>query len=118
MSKVADMLKAAVTNKRTASDFVDFSVINNKEPSIYFPKQDYEVVFTAVLGTRMYVAEELTYDNEYLNIILKHIKRSVVQEIFGEFREPINKIRVDLYHKKYDEAMKGLNDLEESMFSV
>jgi hypothetical protein len=51
-----------------------------------------------------------------VNDALAAMRKKVVQEVFGEFREPINEIREMLYCRDLEGAMAGLERLEREMF--
>ncbi len=79
---------------------------------------DIKVKFTATFGIESYLSEELVSDKSVLEHALRNIREKVVQEVFGEFREPIHNIVAQLYRREYDKARESLYNLERQMFSV
>lgn len=119
MSKLSDSIKTSITNKRVISDYSNYSfTYNTRSPSDYDQSYDRKVSFTAVFGAECYLAEELTYNTEVLDSILKDIRQKVVHEIFGEFKDPIHAIVAQLYRREYDKALESVHELERKMFSV
>lgn len=114
MSKLSDNIKTTITDKRVITNFADYSFTTDS----YIPHYDYIVKFIAKFGVEKYVSEDLIHDTKVLDTILNDIKHKVVQEIFGEFRDPIHNIVAQLYRREYDKALDSVHKLEKQMFDV
>jgi hypothetical protein len=118
MSKLAEQVKATVLNtRRPTSEIVSYEVKYSPANSLY-TNLDYEVRFEAKFGKTIFVQESLL-DTEVRENILKEITKSVIQTVFGEFRDPIRSIMHSVLHEesKYT-VMDKLIDLEKQMFDV
>jgi hypothetical protein len=119
VSRLSDNIDIAIANKRVSSNYSEYSFVrSNPQELTDYPRVDYKVDFKAVFGISRYISEELTYNKDILALILKDIKHKVVQEVFGEFRDPIHNITAQLYRREYDMALDSLNELEKQMFNV
>lgn len=119
MSKLSDNINYAITNKRAVDTTFDLKCVMEEASAISFPKHLQQVSFEAIFGTRYYIDEALTHKNsEILMHTLKEVKRSVIEEVFGEFRKPLIEIRHHLYNRDVPEALDILTNLEKQMFNV
>ena len=48
---------------------------------------------------------------------MKHARELIIEEVFGEFRQPINEIRDALYNRDWKEADELLHKLHRQMFT-
>ena len=116
MSKLAEQINYAIQNKRAVDNSFDFKY--NVSESL-LPNHLQLVAFEATFGSRYYIDEALTYkDSEVLAETLKQVKRSVIEEVFGEFRKPLNELRHYLYNRDVPAALETLSNLERQIFNV
>lgn len=51
-----------------------------------------------------------------LSLVQKQARRAIINEIFGEFKDPIIKVYEALCDRDFDKAMKAMIELENLMF--
>lgn len=122
MSKLSQQINAVIQNKRAINSepltFADFS-LEYSSNKIAYPDYEQQVAFTGTFGCKYFIDEKLAHKNsDALVETLKNVRRSVVEEIFGEFRLPLRELRHYLLSRDYYAAEKVLNKLEEQMFNV
>ena len=76
---------------------------------------------TYTVGLNIQTRVHITYEPNGLlgdtgHLMLKHAKESIVESIFGEFREDIIKIRLAIMANDGDKALELLTQLQYSMF--
>jgi len=123
VSKLAKLLEATYTNNVRAGQELqmDYTKTNFEyQSSPDFHSRDYEIRVNASFGSKGWV----TY-SDYIkggdlssHFVVKNIKRGVIEEVFGEFRPTLHKLRTALYDRNFDEARQILNELEYDMFTI
>lgn len=120
MSKLINHVNAVITNKREVIaeplELVSTSLNVHKNTLNNYA---YYVSFNTVFGKTVVVDESHAYkDSPYMSFILTDIRKSLVEEVFGEFRNPIRSIVHSIYDRKYEEAIHKLHNLEKQMFDI
>ncbi len=120
MSKFSDQVKATILNRKmpAVSSLVSYSIDYSRPPDSHFYGVAYKVNFGAKFGVDLIISEDLFKDDFYKDYILKNIKRTLIEEIFGEFRTPIREIYVDIMKEDREAAVTKLLNLEKQMFDV
>jgi hypothetical protein len=123
MSKLAELLQAAYTNNvRVGQELqMDYTKTNFEyQSSPDFHSRDYEVRVNVSFGSKGWVTySDYIKDGDLSShYVVKNIKRGVIEEVFGEFRPSLYKLRTALYDRNFDEARQILNQLEYDMFTV
>ena len=80
---------------------------------------DKEYKLTARLQARAVLTQEALDDSAF-DIIEKtkqHLQRSIIEEVFGEFRSPMHELRKALYDQDCYQATEILNKLHDQMFN-
>ena len=116
MSKLAEMIRASQTNERRCvyTPIASFSsMVEDAQPRIQ--PMHYVYSLKAEFGCNATVQYGAQGE---LDAKLKIIRRQVVEEIFGEFREDIYAIQRALMNYKTDEAIELVGKLHERMFDV
>ena len=121
MSKLAKAVEDRVLNTRRPavlnSELFNSSIEYITEPSIN-PSLEYKVRFKATLGMEVYIREDLL-DSDYKKLVGEQITKSIIQEVFGEFRDPIRDIINSVMNEiNREEIIHKLVSLEKQMFSV
>lgn len=122
MSKLSDNIKAVILNKRAISNdyrYVNFR-ITTETPTTFKSIPYLQLVsFEAKFGNKYYIDEKLAHSNcSALQEVLTQIRKSVVEEVFGEFRGPLRELRHALYNRDFTSATEALDKLEDQMFNV
>lgn len=118
MSKISDVLKAALDGEKTQQDGgikADFShmTIFGKEDDMYESSVTLSVRLNTLVAHSAYKANFDAF--EYTKIISKSkIENFILREIFGEFNEPLVKLR-ELCEKD-EEALLLVNNIMKLMF--
>jgi hypothetical protein len=115
MSKLVSEIKVGKTNRqriKPPSLFCEMVQITDTiQPS--YDKLQTEYRIEARLGSSYWIG-----DTEALEYAIEHVKESLIQAIFGEFREPLMMIERYIMLGKYDEARRAVQDLQTQMFEV
>lgn len=51
-----------------------------------------------------------------IDLAVDRARRSIIEDVFGEFRRPIHQVRIALMMHDYEAAEESLNQLESQMF--
>ena len=80
---------------------------------------DKEYKLTAKLQAKAVLAQEVVDDATFDAIAQtkQQLQRMMIEEVFGEFRNPLHEIRKALYNQDCYKAAQLLTDLEVQMFS-
>jgi hypothetical protein len=72
----------------------------------------------ATLGTQVIIKESALYNDKesVMANSKKHVAAKIADEVFGEFRAPLLKLRIICGHNQ--EGIKIVNDMLDSMFKV
>lgn len=116
MSKLSEMIRATQTNERRCvlTPLIEFSSSVGPEHPRLLPTH-YIYSFKAEFGCNATVQYGAKGE---LESKLKVIRRQVVEEVFGEFRENIYAIQRALMDYNTEEATELVGNLYERMFSV
>lgn len=118
MSKLAKMIEARFTgNQAYAEQKIsgwDFVVATRPvNSSVVLPETIREYVFTLECWVKKYVSE----NEDEKEVAFKHIKRAMIEQVFGEFRPLIIEMHSALYDNDRTRVSELLNKLEDTMFN-
>lgn len=128
MSQVVRAIAAVDTGQRKVIDNKKFSplfqdVFNMQEriedvhSADYFTAKLYRIGIT--LGYQSMVTDNNLKDGpEELELAIERAKKSVIEAIFGEFREDFLRLNNALYDRDYQKAQALLVQFERKMFEV
>ena len=116
MSKVIDQLHAVLLNERRVS--ISPLVLFEKE---YITNgtfaEDYKLRIKATFGKEIWVKHDLGgITDNYVQTALTNIKRSVAEELFGEFRKPLLDAMMLVHEEKAEEAIQKIQGILYDMF--
>lgn len=115
MSKLAQQINSTITNKR-ASIIEPYSIkMGMNINSMPYDPYANEVKFSCTFGVSYYIKE---HEQDKIQYILSNVKKQVIEEVFGEFRPTLHKLRHELYSREYDKALNTLDTLQKDMFDV
>lgn len=115
MSKFAQMLQASTTGRR-AAEIPSMTVTEDvREIS---PHYALEYRIGVQLESRVFISDEVRREGAYANLMIQRVKEKLVQEVFGEFREPIHEIRHAIYERDWLKVDQLLSKLHDQMFSL
>jgi hypothetical protein len=121
MSKFNSALKYTMSNKRMVDPVpmrygeMHFSNSEAQIDNSVFHQLDVRLEF----GCRSFINQVellLSRDDSVLTEAIKKMKRSIVEEVFGEFRKDIENIRHALYERDVKKAQVELDNLYLNMF--
>jgi len=115
MSKLAKEIKAIVgrpTEQKINLPTLDYAKIT--EDYITTPTYALKYRVGVEFGAQVYITEGES--TEHKNHIVNQVRRAVVEEIFGEFRPIINKLRISIINRNHTEAEGILEELHKQMF--
>ena len=111
MSKLSENIRA-VQLKQQVPYIMPLTVIETSIDSLTFPSRKcYSVA--ATIGMKTYIDYE---DN--LDSVITNVRKAVVQEIFGEFRDPLKNLSIALHNRDLSQAHKIIDEIHQQMFSV
>lgn len=120
MSKLSEALSPTQTGYRAAKTKLKYVDVKQNITEIDFGNggngvwREYRIVATFGANKivdrsgRVEIGEDAFYD----------VKRAIIEEIFGEFRPYLIKLRASLYEDDREEARLLLMELEQKMFQV
>lgn len=77
----------------------------------------YKYSLTATFGTSMVITEELVADKPAMDYCLAKVRKSVEQEVFGEFKEPLRNLQLKLLRNGQYEEARDIDKIFDQMFS-
>lgn len=115
MSKLAEMIQAVQTSerRRVMSPLVAIRTSSVEPRNCSFPEH-YVYTLTATFGCNA----TLEYNDPCAVQVLAQVRRQVVDEVFGEFRENFTEIERALFNYDNEAARKALNSFRQRMFEV
>jgi hypothetical protein len=120
MSKLSKMLLAEYTHDRKA--VTDLNMDYTKVDYVYERTtpviHDYSVKISAGINAFGYVRGSEKSENLQHHYVIKNMKKSIIEEMFGEFRPIIMDIRRSLFERDCYKAEMLLDKLQEQMFEV
>ncbi len=120
MSKLYDSLRAVKAGKMYSivpnTSFDDVTTIQESWESIsnYDMRYTIEYKVGVTFETKVYINPDMkgaTTD------AVKNAKESIIRAVYGEFFDPINRIRISLYNNDIEKAKKQLDDLADLIFT-
>jgi hypothetical protein len=110
MSKLSENIRAVQLNKHVPF-IMPLTFIDTSIDSLAFSScKCYSV--TATIGMKSYIDYEENLDMARLN----HVRKAIIQEIFGEFREPLKNLSIALYNRDLSQAHKIIDEIHKQMF--
>lgn len=72
------------------------------------------------IGTQAAISDLLSQSarTEFFHNVKRNLTRNIIEELFGEFREPINRVFDAIYKMDYREASDRLEALYKQMYEV
>lgn len=116
MSRLSEHISVTITNRRMPkpSSFISLEYTPSAVPEI---TNLYKIDFKASFGTSYYIDENLAVKGSpVIEETLRNVKKAVIEEIFGEFRQPINELRHAIYEMDNDRAIELLKNIEKQMY--
>ena len=122
MSKISDAINYQLIGEtesyRTLGlEFTDMSTEISDDRLECVKKFSVGVCLRRIVSTSFHSLEQNARDFITAETINK-IKAEIIDEIFGEFRPDIQKIRSALWEQDLAKARQSLNDLEHKMFDI
>lgn len=118
MSRISKEIKAAGTNQRAVryDGYPDFLNVTKEVQALnLYDFSNRGFIYKIGLELRSQIVIDYQDSNrvgEAVNIT----RRRMIEYIFGEFREPIYKLRELIFKRDYDGAAKELDKIEKEMF--
>lgn len=78
----------------------------------------YKYSFSATLGTSIIITEELISDKPAMDYCLAKVRKSVEEEVFGEFKQPLRDLQLKLLRNGQYEEARDVDKIFEQMFST
>jgi hypothetical protein len=113
MSKIINdiiAVQTAITGTRLDPVLPDYIHVTE---NIKLKKHCYLYDISVLLGRKIFCETS----NEVI-MARKDVQRELQHYIFGEFIDPLQKVRFALYERDFEKAMQLLDNLEGKMFSV
>ena len=116
MSKLAEQIKAVQTNERHAqrSPVINIVAGSSEIPPLGSRAEHYRYELTATFGCTAI----MEFGTPSVQGILKEVRRQVLDEVFGEFRQNFNEIERALFDYDNEAARKALQSFRQRMFEV
>ena len=109
MSKLSENIRAVQLNEQVPF-MMPLTVIDTSIDSLTFPsRKSYSI--TATIGMKTYI----DYASG-LDLAKQQVRKAIVQEIFGEFREPLKNLSIALYNRDLSQAHKIIDEIHQQMF--
>ena len=70
----------------------------------------------AEVGAKAFISEE-SERNSGVGVLVKRMQQAVIEEAFGEFRMPMQLLRMAVYDRDYDKAEELLERLDKQLFT-
>ena len=115
MSKLSKALIA--TKRERVADF-NYATFDETWDPMNPPTDSYRYTITAKMGATIVVNEGLAVETggAALTEAVRSAKRALVEEMFGEFRQPLIEIDVAAMNRDYDKVRRLTNQLLLDMF--
>lgn len=120
MSKLASKIDDVLTGQHRTSRLptVRYTDIKfNTGPTQYEYGVEKELILEVKLRTKAWVNEQEWNNTEIRSNIIRDLKRSMVEEVFGEFRSIIIELRSSIYDGDTNRTRTLLAELEQQMFT-
>lgn len=115
MSKLSKALTA--TKHERVADF-NYATFDETWDPMNPPTDSYRYTITAKMGATIVVNEGLAVETggAALTEAVRSAKRALVEEMFGEFRQPLIEINIAAMHRDYETVKRLSNQLLDNMF--
>ena len=114
MSKLLEALEVRKTGKEFSIFDKYVTITEEYKPfSTYEFNRGTEYRIMATFGARAVIHED---DPTKLEYAVDHTKRSIIEAVFGEFRQDIRLISSYIYDRDTEKALAALRDLDRKMF--
>lgn len=111
MSRLAALVRAVDTGQRSAANFTAVtSLIGESRLLDILTHYRIQVVFGSQVAVRA--------DSGELEEAIRRTKQGLIEEVFGEFREPLNLIRQAMYARDDHKAHQLIDALHDQMFRL
>lgn len=116
MSKLSGMIRAAQTNERRhiQTPLLNLQISSEEVPTAYSAPMAYVYRMEAIFGHHSVIA----FNGKDAELKLKAVRRQVVEDIFGEFRNDIYAIERALFDRDVDTALQAVGTLLKNMYEV
>lgn len=121
MSKLSKAIRATITGHPARKDF-NFTEVTAVWSDVGLPGDFYNKKFDihAKFGASVILEDKINQTAEgnetRISNAVEDVRKAVIEEIFGEFRAPINELRVSLYQNDLKTVRNLLAKLELKMF--
>lgn len=112
MSSLASSIRAVGTGTRSYAPR-PYTTIETNFETVYNPAMLKYYSISVTLGAQVACA-----DDSDLAYAVRKVKESIIYEIFGEFRKPMDAVRRALYERDIGKAHKALDELGAQMFDA
>lgn len=117
MSKLAAMITATQTGNARASRDAKYLSVDMHSQAVQGYHTEYQVRLSVTLTKDAFISEDMkTSYTDLWRETLYHLRRSMIEEVFGEFRPIIIEARTAVYEKDFDRLRMLLAELENQMF--
>lgn len=116
MSNLAGLL---VATKVEGSRFIDSpplkytKVTHEAEAGSYRPEYGFRMNMGVAFNASYNVLEE--HGQREQDHIANKVRRMILEEVFGEFREPMNELRMAIYSRDIEEIIQKFDKLEQQL---
>lgn len=122
MSNLVRAVKALATDKRFANTSQLFDQVvdiksESTQPIIPAYRQVWEYKITATFGSKVKVFIEESNPPVAINAAISNTKQSIIQAVFGEFRDDFRLVQKALWERDIEKAVTLLNAFEKKMFT-
>jgi hypothetical protein len=117
MSKLAKAIDATFTGNVRASRDLKLNYLDIKMDSRLDPQMlSKEIKLSAKLETTKWIEDTLADNPDIYREVCRDIKRSMIEEVFGEFRPMLIEMRSALYDARNSRVRTLLAEMENIMF--
>jgi hypothetical protein len=117
MSKLATMITATQTGNKRAVQNTKYLSVDMNSQAIQGYHAEYQVRLSVNLTKDAFISDDMKASNtDIWKESLYHMRRAMIEEVFGEFRPLIIEARTAVYEKDFDRLRLLLAELENQMF--
>lgn len=123
MSRLSEAVLAKKLNTRHLArrELTAFDMLYQEELTKSTLQPDLDSLSEYVFEAKFTVAHrvsnrEIRQHPEVIDVLLGHVKKQIIEAVFGEFRPVLNKLFIASYSQDMFEVQKQIQELERQMF--